>query len=64
MDKVRIKIWDRDTADAVVYDNKMGEADDSSAATAIGGGSIVTHKANGPFSEDGRGQAGKVRLNP
>ena len=28
----------------VVYDNKMGDADDSDAATALGGGSIVIHK--------------------
>jgi hypothetical protein len=42
VDKFRIKIWDE--AGQVVYDNKMGEADDSSEATAIGGGSIVIHK--------------------
>lgn len=42
-DKFRIKIWDSAT-EAVVYDNQPGEADDSDAATAIGGGSIVVHK--------------------
>ncbi len=43
-DKFRIKIWDKNNSDVIVYDNKMGESDDSSAATVIGGGSIVIHK--------------------
>lgn len=42
-DKFRIKIWDKATG-AVVYDNRMGEADDASASTALGGGSIAIHK--------------------
>lgn len=41
-DKFRIKIWDAAT-NAVVYDNQMGDADDSAASTAISGGSIVIH---------------------
>ena len=28
---------------SVVYDNKMGEDDNSNATTALGGGSIVIH---------------------
>jgi PKD repeat protein len=44
VDLFRIKIWDKDNGDAVIYDNKMGEADDSYAGTAIAGGSIVIHK--------------------
>jgi len=44
IDRFRIKIWDRDT-DAMVYDNQMGEVDDAEPATALGGGSIVIHKA-------------------
>ena len=44
VDKFRIKIGDKAT-DAIVYDNQMGEDDDSEAATEIGGGSIVIHKA-------------------
>ncbi|MCZ6739421.1 MAG: PKD domain-containing protein [Actinobacteria bacterium] len=43
VDKFRIKIVDK-TSDVVVYDNKRGEADDSDAATALGGGSIIIHK--------------------
>lgn len=39
-DGFRIKIWD---AGGVVYDNKMGEGDDSNATTDLGGGSIVIH---------------------
>jgi hypothetical protein len=38
-DKFRIKITDSATG-AVVYDNHMGEGDESSSATALGGGSI------------------------
>jgi len=41
VDTFRIKITD---GDSVVYDNKMGEPDDSNAGTEIGGGSIVVHK--------------------
>jgi hypothetical protein len=45
-DAFRIKIWDKDNGDIVIYDNQMGETDDSDATTALGGGSIVIHKAN------------------
>jgi PKD repeat protein len=41
-DAFRIKIWDLATGD-VVYDNKMGSAEDSDAATTLSGGSIVIH---------------------
>ena len=44
VDKFRIKIWDKATNE-VVYDNQMGEDDESEATTEIGGGSIVIHKA-------------------
>ena len=43
-DGFRIKIWDKDNGDDVVYDNKMGESEDSKTTTALGGGSIVVHK--------------------
>ena len=43
-DKVRIKIWDKENADALVYDNQQGAGDDEDPTTAIGGGSIVIHK--------------------
>jgi PKD repeat protein len=41
-DKFRIKIWDQATGN-VVYDNQLGQLEDSGAATALGGGSIVIH---------------------
>ncbi|MDH3745587.1 MAG: hypothetical protein OES47_10865, partial [Acidobacteriota bacterium] len=45
VDLFRIKIWDKDAADMVVYDNLMGGADDDDPATPLGGGSIVIHKS-------------------
>lgn len=42
VDTFRIKIWDRATG-GVVYDNKMGDSDDSYDGTALGGGSILIH---------------------
>jgi PKD repeat protein len=43
VDRFRIKIWDKTTGE-VIYDNQPGASDDSSAATALGGGSITIHK--------------------
>ena len=43
MDKFRIKIWDKDNFDAVVYDNDLGTDDDAPLTTILGGGSIVIH---------------------
>ena len=45
VDKFRIKIWDKDNGDAIVYDNQMWAGDDADPVSAIGGGSIVIHKA-------------------
>jgi len=45
VDKFRIKIWDKNSNDLVVYDNAPGSDDvDTSGAQALGGGSIVIHK--------------------
>lgn len=44
-DTFRIKIWDKDNGDVVVYDSQMGDVDEADATTALGGGSIVIHKA-------------------
>jgi PKD repeat protein len=41
-DLFRIKIWDKET-DEVVYDNQMGDPEESDPTTEIGGGSIVIH---------------------
>lgn len=43
-DTFRIKIWDKDNADAIVYDNEMSMDDDAEPTTTLGGGSIVIHK--------------------
>ena len=45
VDLFRIKIWDPDIGDAVVYDNQMDTEDDADPATTIGGGNIVIHKS-------------------
>jgi hypothetical protein len=44
VDKIRVKIWDRNRGNAVVYDNQIGAADGVDPTTALGGGSIVIHK--------------------
>ena len=44
VDTFRIKIWDKDDGDTVVYDNQLGAAEDANPSTAIAGGSIVIHK--------------------
>ena len=44
VDRFRIKIWDKDNGDAVVYDNQMADVEDADPMTAIAGGSIVIHK--------------------
>lgn len=44
-DMFRIKIWDKNNGDTVVYDNAMGSSEDIEGANpqVIGGGSIVVH---------------------
>ncbi len=44
VDLFRIKIWDKNNGDAVVYDNEMGDNDGDDPATEIGAGNIVIHK--------------------
>lgn len=43
IDTVRIKIWDKNNGDAVIYDNQLNVSDDSYAGTALGSGNIVVH---------------------
>ncbi|MBT6997432.1 MAG: hypothetical protein HN955_03230 [Prolixibacteraceae bacterium] len=43
IDKFRIKIWDKDDGDNVIYDNNIFADETAEAATEIGGGSIVIH---------------------
>lgn len=44
VDLFRIKIWDKDNGDGVIYDNKMGSDDNGYDGTEIGGGNIKIHK--------------------
>jgi hypothetical protein len=42
-DKFRIKIWDKNNNDAVVYDNQINDGEQADPTTTLGGGSIVIH---------------------
>jgi hypothetical protein len=42
-DKFRIKIWDKNNGDTIVYDNMLGAADGDNPTTVLGGGSVVIH---------------------
>jgi parallel beta-helix repeat protein len=44
VDKFRIKIWDIDNDDTIVYDNKIEAEDGADPSTALGGGQIKIHK--------------------
>lgn len=61
-DRFRIRIWDKNNADAVVYDNKPGAADDSYDGTALGGGSIVLHKNGNALTATVGGDASAAAL--
>ena len=43
VDLFRIKIWDKDYDDDIVYDNQMNDAGGADPTTAIEGGAIVIH---------------------
>ena len=43
-DKFRIKIWNV-TNNSILYDNDLGKGENDEPTTALGGGSIVIHKA-------------------
>jgi PKD repeat protein len=45
VDKFRIKIWDLDNNDLIVFDNDLGAPDDQNPSTALSGGQITIHKA-------------------
>jgi hypothetical protein len=50
-DKFRIKIWDKDAEDAVVYDNNIGSDENADPSTELGGGSIVIHSVKKKSAE-------------
>jgi hypothetical protein len=43
VDLFRIKIWDKDNNDEIVYDNQLGDPEENDPTTAIGGGNIKIH---------------------
>ena len=43
VDKIRLKIWDKDAADAIVYDSGLGADDDADPSIELGGGKIIIH---------------------
>jgi len=45
IDKFRIKIWDMDNNDLIVFDNNLGTPDDQNPSTVLSGGQITIHKA-------------------
>jgi hypothetical protein len=51
-DTFRIKIWDKDNDDTLVYDNRnqMGAGDDSYDGTELGGGNIKVHSGKYPLT--------------
>lgn len=55
VDKFRIKIWDKENGDAVVYDNNvLNEDENAEPATALGGGSIVIHETKALTANNGK----------
>ncbi|HEX5734650.1 MAG TPA: HYR domain-containing protein [Blastocatellia bacterium] len=42
-DKFRMKIWDKNNGNAIVYDNQMGDPDSANPTTVLGGGNLVIH---------------------
>ena len=46
-DTFRIKIWDKDNGDTVVYDIQITDTEDADPTTVLGGGSIIVHTKKG-----------------
>nr|WKN35760.1 SBBP repeat-containing protein [Tunicatimonas sp. TK19036] len=45
LDRLRIKIWDKQAGNLIVYDNQMGASDDAEVLPSIAQGSIIIHPA-------------------
>jgi hypothetical protein len=59
-DKLRMKIWNKNAGNAIVYDNQMSAGDNSNPTTVLGGGSIVIRtsvSAAGEFQTAGVSEA-------
>ncbi len=62
-DTFRIKIWNQENGDAIVYDNQMGAGDDANDGTLLGGGSIVIHSGKVTAASDAQeAEAQQLRL--
>ena len=46
VDLFRIKIWDKDNNNEVIYDNEIDVEEDEDPTTEIGGGNIKIHKGS------------------
>ena len=44
VDLLRVKIWDKDNGDLVIYDNQLGDLEDADPTTPITNGNIKIHK--------------------
>jgi uncharacterized repeat protein (TIGR01451 family) len=44
VDRLRIKIWDKNNNDTVVYDNQMGSPDTANPALPVSNGNVIVHK--------------------
>ena len=61
VDRFRIKIWNNNQGNGVVYDNMMGIVDGANPTTALGGGSIVIHTIAQPLVASGGTALATVR---
>ncbi len=51
VDLFRIKIWEKDAEETIVYDNRIGEEDDGYAGTEVGGGQIRIQSTGNPTKQ-------------
>jgi hypothetical protein len=44
VDKFRIKIWDKNNSDSIVYDNQINSPNSSDPTTVLRGGNVIIHR--------------------
>jgi hypothetical protein len=52
-DRIRLKIWDKDNGDAIVYDSGLGVSDDETPSMVLGGGKIIIHSQGNALQATG-----------
>ena len=62
VDKLRMKIWDKDADDTVVYDSGLSAADGDAALTALSAGSVLIHSGGQALHVDGPAAPGGQKL--